>query len=81
MSRSNYEIVSENDAEIILRDLGPWDQFMSVTNDIERIVTDLGSRLKIGMRLYYFDSEGDLTEVRLNDGKFAGFKPVGSDAA
>jgi hypothetical protein len=36
------------------------------------VVEDLASMLN-GRRLFYYDSEGELTELLVKDGKFAGF--------
>lgn len=75
---SNYQIVNiEPNKSITLRDLGPWDQFMSVTNDAEAVVQKLvrSGRLQPGMRLFYYDSEDNLDEILVRDGEFAGFAP------
>jgi hypothetical protein len=66
----------ETDAcdRIVIRDLGPWDEHPTVTNDAEWVVSQLvplvGSR-----RLYYYDSEGELDELVIRGGRFAGFAP------
>ncbi len=62
MRRSNFEVVEITDKQIVLRDLGPWDEFMTITNNAENVVNLL--RDKIGnRRLFYYDSEGELTEI------------------
>lgn len=73
MIRQNaqLEIVHQNGLAIVIRDRsdrgGP-----TVTNDaagvVERLEPILGGR-----RLFYFDSEGELSELRVQNGKFAGF--------
>jgi len=74
---ANYEIVhcESNREVLVLRDLGPWDEFLTVTNDIENVVKKLSlvGKLGNGRRLVYLDSEGELTEVRVVNGRFAGF--------
>jgi hypothetical protein len=68
-----YRILEVGPGHILLRDLGPWDLFPTVTNDAENVVKrlapDIGSR-----RLFYFDSEGELGELVIAGGKFAGFR-------
>ncbi|MCC6671076.1 MAG: hypothetical protein IT458_08445 [Planctomycetes bacterium] len=68
---------------LIIRDVGPWDLYPTVTNDAENVVrTLLASRLLLpGQRLHYYDSEGQLAEILIHDGRFAGFAPVESDNA
>jgi len=50
MRKSNYTIVREpfaytksqrEDEALIIRDLGPWDKFMTVTNNAENVVKEL----------------------------------------
>jgi len=75
---ANFVIVSsiawKTDA-VILRDVGrPWDRFLTITNDAENVVDKLFKEreLKPGQRLLYFDSDNELTELLIKDGKFAG---------
>jgi hypothetical protein len=81
MNQSHYVIV-ENDpnkqAPLVIRDVGPWDHYMTVTNDAERVVNELVHRHELppGRRLLYYDSEGTLTEIVIDKGKFAYFKFV-----
>lgn len=79
MSRANYEVVKDAPDRLIIRDVGPWDKYMSVTNDVENVVEELAGqgRLPIGRRLLYYDSDGQLDELLVKDGKFAGFRPFG----
>jgi hypothetical protein len=69
---AQFKIVDFTERSVLIRDIGPWDQCFTVTNDAEnvvaRILPVLGSR-----RLFYFDSEGDLGEIKVEHGKFAGF--------
>ena len=76
MRWANYEIVERTPQAVTLRDLGPWDKYLTITNAAEEVVENL-SRLGIvteGQRLLYYDSENDLTELLHKDGKFVGFK-------
>lgn len=61
----------------IIKDVGPWDQYMTVTNNVENVVAELHERgfLPEGHRLFYFDSENNLDEIVVKNGKFVEFKP------
>jgi hypothetical protein len=69
---ASFNIVSELSDKIILEDLGPWDKHLTITNDAENVVKKLLPMLK-GRRLLYYDSEGELTELIIKDGKFVTF--------
>jgi hypothetical protein len=73
---ANYEVVELRDDAVVIRDVGPWDQFKTITNAPESVIAEL---LEQGLlrrrRIFYFDSEGTLDEIVVKDGKFAGFKP------
>jgi hypothetical protein len=71
---ASYSIDIETANFIVLKDEGPWDQYMSITNAAESVVAEMNFLL--GRRLYYYDSEGQLTEIKVKDGKFAGFAPA-----
>ncbi len=75
MRRANYAIVSNTPEVLTLGDLGPWDEYMTITNAAEDVVEELSraGTLKEGQRLLYYDSENDLTELKHKDGKFMGF--------
>jgi hypothetical protein len=79
MRRANYVIEQCNPEHVVLRDLGPGDKYMSVTNAAEEVVAELitSGQLKTDQRLFYFDSENELDELVVKDGKFAGFSPGG----
>lgn len=66
---------------IVIKDVGPWDQHPSVTNDAENVVRDLVAQgyLPEGRRLFYFDSDGRLDEILVKDGQFVGFAPGPKD--
>jgi len=72
---ANFRIVSKAEDRIILEDVGPWDEYLTITNDAENVVNLLLPGLK-GRRLLYYDSEGELTELLIHDGKFRGFSPA-----
>ena len=83
MSRNaNFEII-ENipGSPLIIRDIGPWNKVLSVTNDAERVVEKLVTSgfLDNNRRLFCYDSENELDELAIKDGKFAGFLPVSNE--
>lgn len=63
---------------LVLRDVGPWDRFPTVTNDAEGVVLHYfnAGKLPEGRRLLYYDSEGQLTELKHEAGVFKGFAPA-----
>ena len=70
---ARYAVIEDTAERLVIRDLGPWDIHLSVTNDAENVVEDLAIRLK-GRRLFYIDSEGDKDELKVDhSGKFIGF--------
>lgn len=87
---ANYKIVqnspclggpvahSQPTAVLVIKDITPWDQHPTVTNDAEWVVENLYSRgLLLGSKLLlYYDSEGHLDQL-LHDGQghFTGFAP------
>ena len=75
--RANYKIVKEGPGMVVLRDLGPWDKFLTITNAAEEVVQEMINlgRYQPGGRILYYDSEGELTELLVRDGKFSGFAP------
>jgi hypothetical protein len=78
MRGANFEIVEQTPQAITLRDLGPWDKYLTTTNAAEQIVEDLSRKglLKEGQKLLYYDSENELTELVHKDGTFVRFAPT-----
>jgi hypothetical protein len=77
--RCNYKVIANFDGEpLVIRDIGPWEEYMSVTNGVESVVEELYNigYLPPGRRLFYFDSEGQLDEIVVKDGKFVKFVPL-----
>ncbi len=73
--KANYLVRERTSKRIVLEDIGPWDRYMSITNAAESVVeaevaNGLGDR-----RLFYYDTDGELTELLVKDGRFAGFAP------
>lgn len=73
--KSNYALLSITDTEVLIEDLGPWDQYATVTNDAEAVVAELHKLGKLGpRRLFYLDSDGNRDEIRHDGaGRFLGF--------
>ena len=74
--KANYSVITETKDYILLQDEGPWDKFQTITNAAEEVVAELAPTLA-GRRLFYADSEGQVDELLVKDGAFAGFKPGG----
>lgn len=70
----NFRTWWETADYILIRDLGPWDQFLSITNGAEWVVQQLAPRLG-NRKLYYIDSDGETSQLLVHDGRFAGFAP------
>ncbi len=81
MRRARYSVrgVPLQGFAVLIKDMGPWDMFPTVTNDAEGVLADLISRGYVRSasdRIAYYDSEGELAEI-LHDGcQFKGFGPV-----
>lgn len=80
MTHAQYAIVEDDflrKQPLVIRDIGPWDQHPTITNDAEHVVERLiiDGHLPPGRRLFYYDSEGDLGELLIEDNRFAGFAP------
>jgi hypothetical protein len=78
MNAANFEVVRSDNSVVVIRDLGPWTKHPTVTNDAEQVVAGLGSWLN-GRRLLYYDSEGELGELKHEGTRFTGFAPVKSE--
>jgi hypothetical protein len=80
MIKSNFLILPETDkdAPLVIRDVGPWHLFKTVTNDAENVVEYL---YRIGLlvnnkRLLYYDSDGRLDELLHENGTFKDFRAL-----
>lgn len=74
MRSANWKIVEDAKDRVVLQDVGPWDRFPTITNDADEVVRQIAPGLH-GRRLFYFDSEGQMDELIVKDGVFAGFAP------
>lgn len=76
MKRTNYEIVEMTPERVVIRDLGPWHKYLTITNGAEGVVDELYEQGKLvyGQKLFYYDSEGCMDEITHQNGSFTGFK-------
>ena len=75
---ANYSIIEDHDTHLLILDVGPWNEFKTITNAAEGVVEELAERLN-GRRLFYVDSENITDELVHKDGKFVDFKFGGPD--
>lgn len=71
--RCSFEIVYRDQHLVRVRDIdGP----VSVTNDAEAVVAHLVKTgvIQADMRLEYYDSDGNLDEIRFDQSGFVGFE-------
>ncbi len=71
---ASYRLVDSTEELVLIEDIGPHDQFPTITNDAEWVVFRLAPMLE-GRRLEYIDSDGNRDQLIVKDGKFAGFAP------
>ena len=77
LRKSSYTVLeSESNAErLVIRDDGPWNLYLTVTNNAEGVVAELHASGKLaGRRLFYYDSDGRCDELLIHNGVFAGFR-------
>lgn len=70
---AQFKIIDATDQSVLIRDIGPWDQCFTVTNDVDNVVDRLLPILG-GRRLFYFDSEGELGEIVVENGTCEHFR-------
>jgi hypothetical protein len=82
MNRGARFVITEDDflseEPLVIKDIGPWDKYLTVTNDAEAVVESLYATndLHSGRRLFYYDSAGEKDEILHRDGRFVGFAPI-----
>lgn len=66
--RANYNVILQVRDFVLIKDLGPHDQYLTITNGAESVVRELVSNGKIqsGQRLFYLDSEGEMSEIEFH---------------
>ena len=83
MRKATYSVVQEG-PNLIIRDEGPWDHKLTVTNDIESVVSHLVEHglvpFNVSESFLYYDSTSVFTGVVIDKGKFVKFfNPNGED--
>jgi hypothetical protein len=73
MQHAQFRVIRETREQVVIEDVGPWNEHPTVTNDAEWVVEQLAATLR-GRTLLYFDSAGDLDELVVEHGRFAGFR-------
>jgi hypothetical protein len=69
---ANFRIEYDGPEGLVLLDVGPWDRHPTITNDAASVVRMAASGLA-GRRLFYFDTDGRLDELKVVGGQFTGF--------
>ena len=74
----NYEIIKDRiDVPLIIKDIGPWDEYLTLTNGAEIVIKELiDNGILQGRRLLYIDTENCLDELLIKDNEFNGFKTL-----
>ena len=78
-NKANFQIITENKDWILIKDIGPWDEYQTITNAAESVIEKLAQRLG-GRLLYYIDSDGNTDQLLHKDGEFTGFNAGGPPA-
>src|SRR5579864_4564657 len=78
MRHAQFEVVESTSDRLVIRDLGPWSKYPTITNDAEFVVEYVVAHMNLnGRRLLYIDSEQNTDELVVDaQGQFAGFRPV-----
>jgi len=76
-NHARIKVLETTPEVLLIKDVGPWDQYLTVTNDAEWVVEQFADHLD-GRRLEYIDSEGRRDQLLVAGGRFAGFAPAGT---
>ncbi len=76
MARANYVTLYDGPKVLLIKDVGPWDRYPTITNDAEAVVEELLPVLR-GRRLEYVDSDGSRDRLVVEGGRFSRFLPGG----
>lgn len=73
-----YRVLVELPEVVVIKDIGPWEVCLTVTNDAENVCTHLWNMHGTGprTRFYYLDSMGEWGEMIHDRGEFALFRPA-----
>jgi len=75
MKHASYDIESVTPDAVRIRDMGPWNDHRTITNDVEWVVEQIyaAGYLRGKQRLLYWDSHDKLDEIEHLNGRFIGF--------
>jgi len=75
MREAQFDVLFSNKDVLTIKDIGPWDTYLTVTNDIENVVRRLyiSELLVHGQWLNVVDSEGNCDNIVHEHGKFVSF--------
>lgn len=59
MRHAQFEVVNRSPDVIVLRDIGPWDRYPTITNDAEWVIDQFPDYPEV----HYYDSEGVLSSL------------------
>jgi len=71
--KANYKIITNTNIFLLLKDIGPHDKFLSITNDAENVVKKVAPVLDDRF-LYYIDTNNEISELIVKEGKFSSFR-------
>jgi hypothetical protein len=72
--KANWVTIEIDNAFVLIRDIGPWDTHLSVTNDAENVVKEVVATGYLGDRkLFYVDSDGRTDRLLVKNGEFDGY--------
>lgn len=81
----SFRITGGCSGYLILRDIGPWNQFPTITNEVEFVLKHIRDNYANDhannnkpKRVFYIDSEGQLNEIVHNHYTFVKFAPFPS---
>lgn len=75
MREVNYIIIEDEIDHVCIKDVGPWNIYLTVTNGAEIVIEELADKLN-GRQLFYIDTEGNRDELVYSGKEFIGFKPA-----
>ncbi len=76
MNHARFDILHDTPKEVVICDVGPWDQHLTVTNDAEYVLERLAVHGLGNRKLKYLDSDGNYDEILHENGLFRGFRPI-----
>jgi len=78
---AKYSVIIARTEFVLIKDVGPWDKYLTVTNAAESVIQELFSdgHLHFLPRLFYVDTDDQIDELRYSiEGITARFTGYGS---